>query len=334
MNPKEWLALKKEGLYCVPGDFFIDPVIPVNKAIITHAHSDHARFGHNQVLAQKSTIEIMKLRYGDECASQMQGLDYEERITVNGTCCYLLPAGHILGSAQLVIEYEGSRVIISGDYKRAFDPTCEAFKAEHCDLFITEATFALPVFKHPPIEWEINKLLASLKAFPHRCHLVGVYALGKCQRVIKTLRVMGYDEPLFIHGALKKLCDYYTSKGIDLGDIRMASSLDLKNSQGKIVFCPPGALHDRWSRRFANVKVSLASGWMQIRARAKQKGVELPLIISDHADWSELAETIKEVNPKEVWVTHGREDALIHHLNQQGYPAKALHLLGYEDHED
>ncbi len=334
MNPKDWLVLKNEGLYCIPGDFYIDPVFPVNKAFITHGHSDHARSGHAKVLAQSATIEIMKMRYGDQCASSMHSLNYGERITINGTQCYLLPAGHILGSAQLVMEYKGSRVILSGDYKRAADPTCEPFEVENCDLFITEATFALPVFKHPPIECEINKLLASVKAFPQHCHLVGVYALGKCQRVIKTLRLMGFSEPLYIHGALKKLCDYYVSKGIDLGELRLASTLDLKNSEGKIVFCPPGALHDRWSRRFANVKVCLASGWMQIRARAKQKGVELPLIISDHADWTELGETIKDLNPNEVWVTHGREDALIYYLNQQGYPAKALHLLGYEDNED
>lgn len=334
MHPKKWLVLKKEGLYCIPGDFYIDPVYPVNNALITHAHSDHARSGNKKVLAQRSTIEIMKLRYGENGANEYQALQYHERLKIKDVQCYLLPAGHILGSAQLVMEFNNARVIVSGDYKRAEDPTCEPFIVENCDVFVTEATFALPVFKHPPIDVEISKLLTSVNTFPDRCHLLGAYALGKCQRLIKTLRLMGYDKPLYIHGALKKLCDFYQSEGIDLGDLQMAADLDLQKSAGTIVLCPPSALHDRWSRRFAKVLVSMASGWMQIRARAKQKGVELPLIISDHADWLELTTTIKEINPKEIWVTHGREEALVHYLNQQGYKAQALHLLGYEDQED
>ncbi|MBA2657838.1 MAG: ligase-associated DNA damage response exonuclease [Tatlockia sp.] len=333
-NPKQWLAVKEQGLYCRPGDFFIDPVFPVNRAVITHAHGDHARSGHQHIYATHETVEIMKIRYGEDCAGSFHSLNYYEPITINKVDCYLLPAGHILGSAQLVMSFDGVRVIVSGDYKRAADPTCPPFVVEPCDIFITEATFALPVFKHPPIEQEMNKVLTSLNSFPERCHLIGVYGLGKCQRFIKVLRLMGYLDAIYLHGAFDKLCNYYKSKGIDLGDLQKASSLNLKSSQGKIVLCPPGALHDRWSRRFANVLVAMASGWMQIRARAKQKGIELPLIISDHADWFELIQTIKEINPKEVWVTHGQEDALLYYLKQQGYQAQALHLLGYEDHED
>ncbi len=333
-HPSQWLEIKKEGLYCIPGQFYIDPVTPVAKAVITHAHGDHAQAGHLMVIAQSLTIGIMQIRYGENFAQKHQSLNYYERIELNQVVIYLLPAGHILGSAQIVIEYSGARLIISGDYKRAFDPTCEPFVAEPCDVFITEATFGLPVFKHPPIDLEINKLLNSLILYQDRCHLVGVYGLGKCQRVIKTLRMNGYNEPIFIHGALKKLCDFYEASGIDLGDIQLASLLDLNSSQGKIVLCPPSALHDRWSRRFANVLVAMASGWMQIRARAKQQKIELPLIISDHADWPELTQTIKEINPKEIWVTHGREDALVYFANQQGYKAQALHLLGYEGSED
>ncbi|STX29830.1 Ribonuclease TTHA0252 [Legionella beliardensis] len=334
MHPKKWLAIKKEGLYCIPGQFYIDPVYAVDKAIITHAHADHARSGHQSVIAHNATIDIMNVRYTDNCASQLQGLSYHEHLVVNDVALYLLPAGHILGSSQVVIEYKGSRLIISGDYKRAFDPTCDSFIAEPCDVFITEATFSLPIFKHPPIEHEVKKLLHSTMIFPERCHLVGVYALGKCQRLIKTLRILGYLETIYIHGALKKLCDYYEAQGIELGPLESANTLDKYNSQGKIVLCPPSALHDKWSRRFAQVMVCMASGWMQIRARAKQKGIELPLIISDHADWYELIQTIHEINPKEVWVTHGREEALVHYATQQGYRAQALHLLGYDDPED
>jgi putative mRNA 3-end processing factor len=181
---------------------------------------------------------------------------------------------------------------------------------------------------------EINKLFSSLETFPERCHLIGVYALGKCQRLITSLRKMGYTQPIYLHGALKRLCDFYQAKGIELGELKLASTLDFYTSKGTIVLCPPSALHDKWARRFANVVVSMASGWMQIRARAKQKGVELPLIISDHADWPELTQTLREVNPKEVWVTHGREEALVFYAQQQGYKAEALNLLGYEEQGD
>lgn len=333
-HPKNWLAIKKAGLYCIPGQFYIDPMYPVAQAIITHSHADHARAGHQHVIAHAHTVAIMQIRYGEECAQTLQSLAYFERINVNDVEIYLLPAGHILGSAQIVIEYREARLIISGDYKRALDPTCEPFIVESCDVFITEATFSLPIFKHPPITTEINKLLTSLQTFPNRCHLIGVYALGKCQRLIKTLRLMGYLEPIYLHGALKKLCDFYQSMGIDLGELLPATLLDLSNSAGKIVLCPPSALHDKWSRRFTNVIVAMASGWMQIRARAKQKGIDLPLIISDHADWHELTQTISEINPSEIWVTHGREEALVYYAQQQGYKAQALHLLGYEEQED
>jgi len=334
IHPRQWVEIRKEGLYLVPGQCYIDPIYPVHCAIITHAHTDHAHENHKKVIAHEDTVSIMQLRYGEECAQHFISLDYFHKISVNGINLYLLPAGHVLGSAQVVIEYSGYRIIISGDYKRSFDPTCPPFVVETCDVFITEATFSLPVFKHPPIEQEIDKLLSSVTAFPERCHLIGVYALGKCQRLIKTLRMMGYKKTIYLHGALKKLCDFYQLHGIDLGDLQLASELDLNSSKGTIVLSPPSALRDKWSRRFANVVIGMASGWMQIRARAKQKGIELPLIISDHADWPELTQTLLEVNPQEVWVTHGREEALVHYAIQNGYQAQALHLLGYEEQED
>ncbi|MFC3908316.1 ligase-associated DNA damage response exonuclease [Legionella dresdenensis] len=333
-HPRTWLSIKNEGLYCEPGQFYIDPHSAVNAAIITHGHGDHARSGHNKVLATPATCSIMKSRYGEHCAVSFQSMNYQQAITINQVKVYLLPAGHILGSAQLVMEYQGTRVIVSGDYKRAPDPTCTPFMAENCDIFITEATFSLPIFRHPPIEAELAKLLNSIAIHPDRSHLVGAYALGKCQRLIKSLRLLGYEEPVYLHGALIKLCELYQQTGIDLGELKPASELDAKTSAGKLIICPPSALHDRWSRRFANPVIGNASGWMQIRARAKQKGIDLPLIISDHADWSELTQTILEVNPSEIWVTHGREEALVHYARQEGYRAQALNLLGYEEGED
>lgn len=331
---QSWLEIRKEGLYCLPGQFYVDPISPVDRAIITHAHADHARSGHRELIAEQNTVELMQLRFGQDCANQFIPLQYQQKISLNKTQIYLLPAGHILGSAQIVIEYQDLRLIISGDYKRAFDPTCPSFIVENCDIFIIEATFALPVFKHPPIEVEIQKLLTSVQTFPERCHLVGVYALGKCQRLIKSLRQQGFLEPIYLHGALIRICDFYKKKGMDLGELIPATELDIKSSEGKIVLCPPSALREKWSRRFTKVLPALASGWMQIRARAKQLGVELPLIISDHADWLELTKTIEEIKPKELWVTHGREEALVYYANQQGFKAEALHLLGYDEARD
>ena len=326
-HPRQWVEVRNEGLYCIPAQCYIDPRDAVDCAIITHAHADHAVFGHKKIIAHPDTHALMQIRYGEEYTSNIVSLNYFEKIQINDVEIYFLPAGHILGSSQIVISYLGARLIISGDYKRTFDPTCDSFVSEPCDVFITEATFGLPVFKHPPIEQEIKKLFDSLVMFPERCHLIGVYVLGKCQRLIRTLRILGYHDPIYLHGSLKKFCDFYQSKGIDLGYLKLASELDLTSSQGALVLCPPSSLHDKWSRRFANVLVGMASGWMQIRARAKQKRVELPLIISDHADWYELTQTILEVNPQEVWVTHGREEALVYFAQKQGYQAQELHLL-------
>jgi putative mRNA 3-end processing factor len=331
MHPNQWIEVKKSGLYCIPGKFFIDPIYPVEHALVTHGHADHARSGHQHVLTTPETTAIMQTRYGLNFAQVQQIAPYYSMLNINGVQVTFLPAGHILGSAQILLEYQNKRLIISGDYKRAADPTCPEFAVRECDVFITEATFGLPVFKHPPIRHEINKLLASLIKFPERCHLVGAYALGKCQRLILELRAAGYTETIYLHGAQVKLCDLYKNLGVNLGDLQQVTVENAKTLAGKIVICPPSALHDRWSRKLPEVLTANASGWMQIRARAKQKGVDLPLIISDHADWPELTKTILDVGAPEIWITHGREDALLHYAKQQGLQASALSLLGYED---
>lgn len=329
--PKHWLEIRPEGLYCTPGQFYIDPVNSVELAVITHGHADHARAGHAKVLTTPQTAAIMQARYADTTGTEFQTLPYHAIVNHNQVKISLLPAGHIFGSAQVVLEYQGSRVICSGDYKRAFDPTCESFEAKNCDVFITEATFALPVFKHPPIEQELKKLLHSMQQNPTKAHLVGAYVLGKCQRIIRTLRLLGYQDTIYLHGAFLKMCEIYQKTGIDFGAIQHASVLEKTNAAGKLILCPPGALHDRWSRRFGETIIANASGWMRIRARAKQLAVDLPLVISDHADWNELISTIDEIQPQEIWVTHGREEALVYQAFQAGIKAQALSLLGYED---
>jgi putative mRNA 3-end processing factor len=329
-NFESWLRPDEHGLYCAPGEFYIDPHAPVDRAIITHGHSDHAHGGHNKVLATWETIEIMKHRLGNQSGTSKQALPYGQTLRTKDVTIRLAPAGHILGSAQIVIEYHGQKAVISGDYKRRADPTCAPFQVIECDLFITEATFALPVFRHETDKHEIDKLLMSLAMFNHRTHQIGVYSLGKCQRLIMLLRKAGYNAPIWLHGAMKSMCDFYISQGFDLGELRMVSDTNEKLA-GYIVLCPPSAIGDRWSRRFADPLPGFASGWMRVRARARQRGVELPLIISDHADWPELVQTIQDVSAGEIWITHGREDALKLKCEQLGLKAKALSMVGYEE---
>lgn len=333
MRPADLLQPRPEGLYCPPGDFFIDPVRPVARALVTHAHSDHATAGHGAVLATRETLDIMAIRMGEDFAGAMQPVGYGERISIGEVAVAFHPAGHVLGSAQIEVERGGFRIMAAGDYKRTPDPTCAAFEPVRSDIFITEATFGLPIFRHPAPLDEARKLLQSLSQFPERSHLVGVYALGKAQRLIALLRAAGHDGPIFVHGALRRLCDYYAARGIDLGELPDATTERGRARQfaGRIVLGPTSAFAGAWVRRFADPLIGFASGWMQVRARARQRGVELPLVISDHCDWTELTTTIDELDPGEVWVTHGREEALVRWCGLTGRPARPLHLVGYED---
>ena len=262
-------------------------------------------------------------------------VEYGETIRLpGGVDATYIPAGHVLGSAQILLEHAGERVIVTGDYKRRADPTCPAFEVAPCDIFITEATFGLPVFCHPPIAEEMAKLLDRLAAHPDRCVLVGAYALGKAQRVIAELRAAGYRQPIYLHGAMEKMCRLYEEHGVDLGELRLVADHSKEDMRGHVVVCPPSALNDRWSRRLPEPITAMASGWMRVRQRARQRNVELPLVISDHADWGELTRTIEEVDAQENWITHGREDALLRWCQLHQRRARALALVGYEDEDD
>jgi putative mRNA 3-end processing factor len=203
-----------------------------------------------------------------------------------------------------------------------------------CETFITEATFGLPVFRHRDPEGEIAKLLSSVALFPDRAHLVGVYVLGKAQRVLALLRRAGYDKPVYVHGALESSIQYYASHGIELGQVRPVRDATKAELAGAIALCPPSALREIWSRRFPDPVRAFASGWMRVRARARQGGIELPLIISDHADWDGLTATIAGTGAGEIWVTHGQEDALVHWSAQRGLSARALRIEGYGEQDD
>jgi len=304
---------------------------PRDLAIITHGHADHARYGHKHVIATPETIEIMKIRYGENCAETFEPLELRTTKTIKDIDITLYPAGHILGSAQILLEYKGERIVVTGDYKRGTDSTCEDFEIVQCDILVTEATFGLPVFQHPPAKDEIQKLIQSVKNNPTRAHLVGSYALGKTQRVIRLLREAGYDKPIYLHGAQEKLCNFYQEHGIDLGELRKATLDNKGDFAGAIIIAPPSALKDRWSRRFPDPIISMASGWMQVKQRARQRGCELPLVISDHADWNELLDTVRDTGAKKIWVTHGREDALVYACCAMGLEAEPLSIQGREE---
>jgi putative mRNA 3-end processing factor len=310
---------------------WIDPSRPAERALVTHGHADHARSGHGAVWATPETLAIMALRYGTEMGT---AVPYGDGFEANGVKISFHPAGHVLGSAQILLEHAGERVVVTGDYKRRFDPTCTPFEPIACDVLITEATFGLPVFTHPPIEDEIAKLLAARDANADRCILIGAYALGKAQRVIAELRRAGYDAPIYIHGAMQKMCDLYAAHDVPLGELILATGLAKAEMKGAIVIAPPSALNDRWAQRLPDPITAMASGWMRVRQRARQRNVELPLVISDHADWTELTDTLLELRPSETWITHGRTDALGRWCELHQLKARALDLVGREEEEE
>src|SRR5690606_314948 len=213
IRPEDLLCPRPAGLYCPPGDFYIDPVRPVARAVITHGHADHARPGHGAVAATPQTLRIMAERYGEAFAERREPADYGQTFGRDGVEVTLVPAGHVLGSAQAVVRWRGLTMVVSGDYKRRRDPTCAPFEPVPCDVFISEATFGLPVFTHPDDAGEIARLLRSVAQFPERAHLVGAYALGKAQRVIRLLREAGWTRPVYVHGALERLNRLYESEG-------------------------------------------------------------------------------------------------------------------------
>jgi putative mRNA 3-end processing factor len=332
MRAADILTLTPAGLYCAAGDFYVDPLRKVARAVITHGHSDHARAGHGAALATAETLAVMAARYGAKFSGASQAMRLGESIAMGDATVTMKPAGHVLGSAQIVIEVKGARVVVSGDYKRARDPTCPPFEPVPCDVFITEATFGLPIFQHPPAADEVAKLLHSLTLFPERAHFVGAYSLGKAQRLIALLREAGFADPIFVDAATARLCAVYTEHGVDLGALLPLEGQSANGLSGKIVIAPPSA-REIFADADHDPITSFASGWMRTRKRAQAGGGELPLIISDHADWSELTQTAREVAPSELWITHGEEAALVHWAGTQGMTARPLAIKGYGDEE-
>lgn len=328
---QDWLQLRPAGLYCAPGDFYIDPVRKVDRAVITHGHSDHARPGHKHVLATVETHAVNRIRLGNRAGRHLQSLAYGDHLVLGDLKVWLAPAGHILGSAQVVMEYQGARAVISGDYKRGVDPTCTRFEVVQCDVFVTEATFGRPVYRHPDPLLEATRLRRSLELFPDRCHLVNAYGLGKSQRMIALLRQVGWTDPIFVHGTMVDICQTYRRFGVDLGDVRPLSDVSPDDLAGQVVLAPPGAVQGLSDRIVCEARTAFASGWMRLRKRSAAAGVDLPLVISDHADWPELTRTLDEVAAGEVWITHGEETDLINYCKGRGIIGRKLSDLATDD---
>jgi len=285
------------------GGFHIDPLRPVERALITHGHSDHARAGHGMVLATQETIDIMRLRYVDGFAGRTQAVAYGERIRLGDVDVAFHPAGHVLGSAQIAVTHGATRIVASGDYKDAPDPTCAPFVLVPCDVSSRKATFGCRC-SGMAMRAEVDKLLTRCVVFRARAYRRRLF-VGKAQTVIALIRARRSTTRRLLHGAMEAMRLLREPRHRP-GEVRRARGVAKADLAGTITLAPPSAITDIWTRRFPDPVAAFASGWMRVRARARQKGIELPLVISDHADWDGLTATIAATGAGEVWVTHGR----------------------------
>jgi putative mRNA 3-end processing factor len=312
-----------DGLYCPAGGFHIDPWKPTATAIITHAHGDHARLGSERYFGSSAGLPLLGERLP---GSTIEALEYGERRRFGDAIVSLHPAGHILGSAQVRIEVDGRICVVSGDYKRAPDPTCAAFEVVPCDVFVTEATFALPVYRWPPM----GEVVRDVIAWWDECIAAGVpavlfcYALGKAQRLLAEIALQT-DRSVHLHGAMLALVARYRELGVEMAPtIAVAESARGRDFAGELVLAPPSAAGSVWMRRFANASTGFASGWMRIRGNRRRRGYDRGFVVSDHADWPALIDTIVATGARRVLPTHGNTDALVPYLRERGIDAEPL----------
>lgn len=328
------VAAEAEGLRCARGGFYIDPSGPVDVAVITHAHADHARAGSKRYLCAARSLEVLRARLGED--ARIEPIEYEAPIQLGETRVSLHPAGHVLGSAQVRIEHEREGVcVVSGDYKRDPDPTCDAFAPVACDTFVTEATFALPVYRWRDPQSVMDELFAWWKSERAHPTLVFCYAFGKAQRILAHLRERT-DEPVLLHGAMERLTDAYRRSGVALAATeRVGDKSSANELAGRLVLCPPSAHRSPWMKRFKSPQTAFASGWMAIRGQKNRRGYERGFVLSDHADWPSLVRTVEESKARTVLVTHGSSDALARYLREhKGLDARPLgHLYDGDEGE-
>ncbi len=312
-----------QGLFCVPGNFFIDPHSPVPRAVVTHAHTDHACWGCQHYLAAQPSEHLLRLRM--DKASEFQFLPYGESITLGGVRVSFHPAGHILGSAQVRLEYRGKIALITGDYKLGSDPTCEAWEPVKCHLMITESTFGLPVYRWQPQETIIESINQWWRESrdAEKCCLLYAYAVGKSQRLLAGLdRDIGN---IYCHGAVEKGNDAYRRTGIALPETKYVGSITGKHDwRGSMVIAVPSAHGTPWTKKFGRCSTAMASGWMAIRGARRRRSVDRGFALSDHVDWPSLLTAIEACDPETVWVTHGYSSAVARYLVEKGRNAKVL----------
>jgi putative mRNA 3-end processing factor len=317
------VTITPRGLYCEAGDFYVDPWKPVDRALITHAHADHARTGSQRYLAAETGREVLQIRLGKSARYDFQ--PFGQPLTMNGIKVTFYPAGHILGSAQVKLEGQGQSVVVSGDYKRAADPTCATFEPIRCQTFITESTFGLPIYRWPDAQTVFHQINQWWRENQQqgKASLLLAYSLGKAQRLLA-----GVDSdigPIYTHGAVEKLNEGYRAAGVELPPTRHVGRADSNTDWTQaLVLAPPAAMGTPWARKFGRISTAMASGWMQIRGTRRRRSMDRGFILSDHVDWLELLQTIEETEAEQVWVTHGYSDIVVRHLRENGLDANVL----------
>ncbi|MDX2098494.1 MAG: ligase-associated DNA damage response exonuclease [Leptolyngbyaceae cyanobacterium bins.59] len=315
------ITVVPEGLYCERGGFFIDPWRPVDTALITHAHSDHARWGSRQYIATRLSEGILRKRLGEDMG--FQGVEYGEKLKLGETWVSFHSAGHVLGSAQIRVEHREEVWVISGDYKRCPDPSCTPFEVIPCDVFITEATFGLPIYRWETGEATTQRIYDWWQSDPERPSLLFCYAFGKAQRILSELTKFT-DRPVYLHGAVQVLTDQYRQLGVPMVETLPISEKPRSHSfNGELILAPPSAHRSAWMKRFSHPQTAFASGWMAVRGARRRRGYERGFVLSDHADWPSLIQTVLQTQAKTVYVTHGQSEVLARYLSE----VHSLHAL-------
>jgi len=317
------IDVTSQGLYCRAGNFHIDPWQPVPTAVITHSHADHLRHGSTQYILARPGAGIARQRLGGDQA--LRPLDYGTPLKLGATTVSLHPAGHILGSAQVRVEHEGRTWVVSGDYKRQPDPTCAPFEPVECDVFISEATFALPVYRWPETGQVADEIFRWWRSNRERglASVLFCYALGKAQRVLAELRAFT-DEPVYVHGSVASLVGVYRGAGVPMLTTLPVGTEKKTDYRGALILAPPSAAGTPWMRRFGDHSTGFCSGWMRVRGDRRRRGYDRGFVLSDHADWPALIDTCRSSKAKQILLTHGYSDALTRYLREQGIAAGAL----------
>ncbi|OLP16725.1 DNA ligase-associated DEXH box helicase [Leptolyngbya sp. 'hensonii'] len=320
------IAIRPEGLYCQQGGFFIDPWRSVNLALITHAHSDHARPGSRQYMATQVSAGILRKRLGERIS--LQGVAYGEKIKLGRTWVSFHPAGHVLGSAQIRVECGEEVWVISGDYKRCADPTCAPFEVVPCDTFITEATFGLPIYRWESGATTCRKIYDWWQSDPERPSLLLCYAFGKAQRILSELTQLT-DRPVYVHGAIDVMNESYRQAGVSMVKTIPVTEMPCSHSfQGDLILAPPNANRSPWIKGLTQPQTAFASGWMAVRGARRQRGQDQGFVLSDHADWAGLVNTVRQTGARTVHVTHGQTETLARYLSEtDGLNAQPLETL-------